>query len=91
MYALMLFITHKVRPEDYTIHLDCIQTKSNGDFSVDFIKPHEMVTHEVKITMADLLVFGAKIKKTVSEMNSYVLSKTLNGKVDNINKDKIIR
>ena len=74
MYALCLFITHKVKPEDYTIHLDCIQTQSGGDFSIDFVKPFNIVTHEVKLTMKDVLEFAARLKRVVEEMEQFVNS-----------------
>ena len=71
MYAMMLFITHKVKPEDYTIHLDCIQTIEGGDFNLNFVKPFNIVSYQVKITMQDILNFGARINKAVKEMEVY--------------------
>lgn len=72
MYALMLYITYKIPPEQYSIHLDCIQTKSNGDFSIDFVKPLTIVSHEVELTMKDIIDFGVYIKKIYKEMIEYV-------------------
>lgn len=72
MYALCLYIQHKVKPEDLTIHLDCIQTEENGNFEVNFTQPHKIHSHQVFLTMADILNFGLLINKTVEEMRQYV-------------------
>lgn len=71
MYALMLYITHKVKLEDLTIHLDCIQTKENGNFEISFADG-KIHSFEVKLSMKDILLFGSYIMKTVDEMNKYV-------------------
>lgn len=71
MYALMLYVQHKVKPEDLTIHLDCIQTQESGDFEIDFIKPFNIKSFPVKLTMIDILNFGLQIKTTVKEMELY--------------------
>lgn len=75
MYALMLFITHKVKPEDYSIHLDWIPTQDNGDFSISFVKPIKIHSFRVKLTMRDILNFGLYIKETYAEMEQYTLAK----------------
>lgn len=72
MYALCLYITHRVKPEDLKIHLDCIQTQQNGDFSIDFIKPFNIKTFEVKLKMQDILRFGVRINNIISEMDEFV-------------------
>lgn len=72
MYALMLFIQHKVKPEDLRIHLDCIQTTERGDFKVEFVKPVKVHSYEVKLTMKDILSFGSEIKQTVKQMGEYI-------------------
>lgn len=74
-YALMLFIQHKVKPEDLKIHLDCIQTIETGDFKVEFLKPIVVHTTEVKLTMSDILSFGSDIKETVKQMGEYFESR----------------
>lgn len=71
MYALMLYITHKVKPEDLTIHLDCIQTVEDGDFKLSFLD-NKVHSFEVKLTMKDILLFGSRIMKTVKEMEEFV-------------------
>ncbi len=74
MYALMLYITHKVKPENLTIHLDCIQTVESGDFVVDFLDK-SIHSFEVKLTMKDILNFGTRIMRVVKEMESYTQSR----------------
>ena len=75
MYALCLYVTHKVKPEDYTIHLDWIPTKDNGDFSISFVEPVKVYSFEVKLTMLDIVRFGAYIKSTHKAMLDYVASR----------------
>lgn len=73
MYALMLYLIHKVKPEDLTIHLDCIQTKEFGNFEVAFLD-NTIHSFEVKLNMKDILLFGSRIMKTVDEMNNFIKS-----------------
>lgn len=75
MYALALYVTHKVKPEDYTIHLDWIPTKDNGDFSISFIEPVKVHSFEVELEMLDIVRFGAYIKATHKAMQEYVAFK----------------
>lgn len=72
MYALMLYVTHKVKPENYTIHLDWLPTKANGDFSIDFVKPIVVHSFQVKLKMSDILIFGNRINNTIKAMQEYV-------------------
>lgn len=74
MYALMLYCTHKVKPEDLTIHLDCIQTRENSNFSIEFMEPVKIHSYEVRLSMKDILLFGSYIIKTVNQMEKFVES-----------------
>jgi hypothetical protein len=78
MYALMNFITNKVRPEDCEFALEWVPTvkTSHGDFSVTIELKQPIRVHKFKIkkTMADILLFGAVINSTVKEMQDYVRS-----------------
>lgn len=74
MYALLLFIMHKVKPENYKIHLDWIPTQDNGDFSISFVEPIKVYTFEVKLTMKDIVIFGAYIKDTYKRMQEFAKS-----------------
>lgn len=71
MYALMLYVQHKVKPEELTIHLDCIQTEQTGDFKIQFVKPEIIHTFPVTLTMLDILRFGQRILATVKAMDEY--------------------
>lgn len=75
MYCLCLYIQHKIKPEELSIHLDCIQTKENGNFGIEFVTPINKVSYEIKVTMKDILLFGSYIIKTVNLMEKYVKSK----------------
>ena len=75
-YALLLYIQHKVKPEDLHIQLQNILTKENGDFSLDFVKPIKVYTFETKRTMKDILQMGARINSTRKEMEKFVRAKS---------------
>lgn len=74
MYALMIYLIHKVKPEDLQIHLDCIQTRDSGNFEISFIEPIKVHSFEVKLTMKDILLFGAHIMRTTDNMQRYIKS-----------------
>jgi hypothetical protein len=70
MYALMLYLLYKVKPEDLSIAIESVLTeKKNG--IVTLAKPIIVKRFDVKVTMADILKFGNYIKYTVSKMESY--------------------
>jgi len=71
MYALLLFLMDKVKPEDLKIHLDHIPTQENGDFSVSLVDPITINTFETKRTMKDILEFATYIKDTHKQMCEY--------------------
>lgn len=71
-YALLLWLQMKIRPEDTEWSLEWCPTRETGDFKIDFVHPIRIHTFKVKITMADILRFGSKIKSTHAEMTSYV-------------------
>jgi len=76
MYALMLYIQDKVKPEDISFTIVHLPTKENGDFSIGFrddpVVPQYFHTKRI---MEDLLLFGAHIKKTYAQMQEYVASR----------------
>ncbi len=85
MYALQNFITNKVRPEECSFAIEWVPTRKierdNGDFSghdytIDFVYPITVLHFDVKITMSDILAFGARINKVVKEMEQYVASQS---------------
>ncbi len=75
MYCLMNFITNKVVPEDTRIELVWMPTQEKGDFSVGFVEPIEdtIKIFQTERTMQDIVEFGARINKTVEEMQTRLL------------------
>ena len=73
MYVLMNYITNKVLPEEVSCALHWIPTEENGNYSIDFVRPVTFHTFYTKRSMKDMLLFGARINKTVKEMEQYVL------------------
>ncbi len=80
-YLLLLYITHKIKPEDFTCYIHCLPTRKeeSGDFitKISLIEPADknIMTFKTKRTMSDLAKLGAKINKVVAEMEEYVRSK----------------
>lgn len=71
MYALLLYLQDKVKPEELTIHLDHIPTVEGGDFQIEIADPVTINTFETKRTLTDILKFGDYITKTHKEMLEY--------------------
>lgn len=78
MYLLMHYITTKIKPEDVECSLVWLPTKraEGGDFDVkieftDDIE-RDFRVFKTKRTMADILRFASKVKKTVVLMEEYV-------------------
>lgn len=74
MYAMMLFLSEKIRPEDITIHLDHIPVHII-DGKVEVVQPVIINTFETKRTMVDILKFMNYIKETRQNMLIYYDSK----------------
>lgn len=82
MYALMNYISHRIKPEDTKFFLEWIPTRKimqeNGDYSkFDYTigfesDPPEVRTFHTKRTMKDILTFGNRINNTIEEMERYV-------------------
>ncbi len=72
-YALMLYLIDGIKPEDITIRLVSMQTKQNQDFTVSFVDNMKPDIFEVKLTMRDILTFGAELQKIVKDMDNYIL------------------
>lgn len=72
MYALMNYVTNKVTPEECTFVLEWIPTIERGDFTIDFVRPIKVHSFNTKRTTSDILHFGARINKTIKEMEIYV-------------------
>lgn len=81
-YLLLLYITEKIKPEEFDCYIHWLPTKleENGNFErkISLIKEDDIRTFKVKHTMADILKFGQYIKQTYKEMCDYALKYGLN-------------
>lgn len=77
-YLLLLYITHKIKPEEFELYIHWLPTKDNGDFTITFVDDIDknIKTIATKRTMVDLLKFGERIKETVDKMDAYLLAKS---------------
>lgn len=71
-YLLLLYITLKLRPEDFKLAIHWLPTQENGDFSISLISETEFKSLYTKRTMQDLVAFGIRINRTVKAMEDYV-------------------
>lgn len=71
MYLLMVYLMYKVNPDQVRCRIHWLPTKSNGDFSIDFIDSKDCVTFETKRTMRDILMFGKRINNVYKLMEEY--------------------
>lgn len=73
MYALMNYISSRIKPEDTKFFLEWIPTKKMGDYSIEFAhNPPQVIHFKTKRTMKDILEFGARINSTVQKMEDYI-------------------
>ena len=73
-YLLLLYITHKIKPEEFDCYIHWLPTKETGDFKIELIKEDDIRTFKVKHTMQDILKFAKFIKQTYKEMCDYALN-----------------
>lgn len=73
MYLLMNYIINKVKPEEVEVDLVWMPTQDNSDFSISFVEPivDNIKIFRTKRTMADILRFGERIKRTYKDMEAY--------------------
>lgn len=71
MYALMLFLQRKVKPEHVTMYLNFIPVRQNGDFTYSLPEPVTFTTFETKRTTRQVLEYAAYIQNTVKLMEAY--------------------
>lgn len=72
MYALMNFITSKIKPEHCKFFLEWVPTKQMGNYTIDFVRPIKVHHFDIKVTMADIIKFGQYINSTVENMQRFV-------------------
>jgi len=74
-YLLLIYITHKIPPEEFECGIHWLPTRETGDFAIEFIEENNIKTFKVKHTMQDILLFASEIKRIYKEMEEYVASK----------------
>lgn len=72
MYALILMLQDKVKPEELTIHLDYIPVEETFEGEMIITPPVTINTFETKRTTKDCLMFGSEILKIRKEMEKYI-------------------
>lgn len=70
MYAFMLYLKHKLKPEWGDFYIDWMPTHYK-DGKIEFIKEGEIITFKTKRTMTQVLEFGTRIRKTWEAMEEY--------------------
>ena len=78
MYALLLMLQDKVKPEDLTIHLDYIPVEETFEGEMILTPPVTINTFETKRTTKQVLMFGAEILKIRKEMEELIHLHTIN-------------
>lgn len=78
MYLLMNYLINKVKPEDVECRLAWLPTKKimnkNLTTEILFVDPLIPKIFKTTRTMVDILNFGNKIKKVVSDMEKYAIA-----------------
>lgn len=72
MYCFLMYLKHKIRPEEFELWIDWLPTIESGDFGIEFrdnpVIPVSIETHR---TMKQILTFGSRIKTRYKEMQAY--------------------
>ena len=77
MYLLCLYLMEKIKPEDIDITLVWLPTQEtlvnmkDNDSTISYVQPFECKVFKTKRRMSDILVFGARLKKTWRAMQAY--------------------
>jgi len=71
MYLLLIWLTKKIRPEEFECGIHWLPTEERGDFTIQLVEPCVPQTFYTKRTMRDILDFGVRIEKRVKEMKAY--------------------
>lgn len=71
MYLLLIYLSLKIKPEEFTCFIHWLPTQDSGKFEISLVG-EEVKTFETKRTMKEILVFGSRIIKTVNAMEAYV-------------------
>lgn len=72
-YLLLLYITYKIKPEEFDCMIYWLQTVEHGDFSIQLKSETEFQTFKTRRTMLDISAkFGPYLKSTYALMCQYV-------------------
>lgn len=76
-YLLLIYITHKIRPEEFDCFIYWLPTKleESGNFErkISLVDENDFKPFKVKHTLVEVLNFGSYLKKTYEEMSKYAL------------------
>lgn len=74
MYALLLFLQNKTKPEDVTMYLNYIPVLVGNDFQYYLPTPPTYTAIPTKRTTKDIMNFVTYVKDTVAAMEAYARS-----------------
>jgi hypothetical protein len=77
MYCLMLFLQHKIKPEDITIYLNFIPVEEQGDFTLALPNPPKFTQFKTRRTTRQILEYAVYVQETVKKMDEYVLNRPI--------------
>ena len=72
LYCAMLYVMHKIKPEDLDIQIIWLATEQQADFTTAFVKDMKPVIFPVKKTMIDVLQMLSRVKRVIKEMQEYI-------------------
>jgi hypothetical protein len=70
-YLLLIYLTLKIKPEEFECGIHWLPTCESEDFAIEFIEENNIKTFKVKHTFQDILLFAAEIKRIYKEMELY--------------------
>jgi hypothetical protein len=74
IYLLLLYLTERMRPEDFVCRIHWLPTQENADFTISFVPniDENIKTFEAKHTLKDVLEFWSQVvKPTYKAMQEY--------------------
>lgn len=74
-YALLLWLTEKIKPESVDFSIWWMPTVKGGDFKISLIDEKDVKVFHTKRTMRQILEFGVRIQATTRAMELYVNSR----------------
>lgn len=73
-YTLLLWLHHKIKPEELSIKLIAIPTEQGGDFVTSLSKSKKIKVFKTKRTMIQMINFIIEIKRIHKEMSKFIVS-----------------